>query len=125
MPPANYPTTLPNVQMDDYAFKPGNTNIRTEMETGLAKVRRRFISAPTEIKVVWQFTIAQLAIFEKFYEVDCLNGANWFYISLVNGMGQTTYLARFKDTYEAKASHREFGWSVSATLEVLTRPLPT
>lgn len=124
MPSINFPSTLPKVKMDEYGFKPGNTNIRTEMEAGLPRVRRRFLSAPTEITVAWEFNRTELGIFEKFYDTDCLSGSAWFNIALVNGVGESTYAARFKEPYAAKTSNREFGWSVTATLEVLTRPLP-
>lgn len=124
MPTINFPSTLPKVKMDEYGFKPGNTNTRTEMEAGLARVRRRFLSAPTEINVAWELTRTELGIFEKFYDTDCLNGSAWFNISLVNGTGESTYAARFKEPYDAKTSNREFGWAVTAKLEVLTRPLP-
>lgn len=124
MPAINFPTTLPNVKMTDYGFKPGNQNVRTDMETGLARVRRRFLSAPTEMSVSWELTLEELGIFEKFYDTDTFGGSAWFNISLVNGVGETTYLARFKEPYDAKASAREYMWSVSATLEVLARPLP-
>lgn len=125
MPTPVFPTTLPNVLMTNYGFKPGNPNIRTEMEAGLARVRRRFISVPTDFQVQWEFTRAELGIFEEFYENDLLSGSAWFNIKLVNGVGETTYLARFKEPYEVKTSHREFSWMVTATLEVLSRPLIT
>lgn len=123
MPTPTFPTTLPNVVMTNYGFKPGNPLVRTEMEAGLARVRRRFVSVPTDFTVQWEFTIGELAIFEKFYEQDLLQGAAWFNIKLVNGVGETIYLARFKEQYSVNTSHREFYWTVSATLEVLNRPL--
>lgn len=123
VPTITFPTTIPNVRMGDYTFMPGKTNERTEMETGLARVRRRFVSAPTDIHVVWELSISELAIFEKFYEVDLQSGSQWFNISLVNGKGETTYAARFKEPYQAKTSMREFSWTVTAVLEVPARPL--
>lgn len=119
-----FPSTLPNVSMERYGFTPVNPNIRTEMEAGLTRVRRRYVSVPTEMTVTWQFSLNELGIFEKFYDQDINNGAAWFYINLVNGMGETTYLARFKEPYSAKTSAREYYWDVSATLETLERPLP-
>lgn len=124
MPTPTFPTTLPNVSMTGYGFQPGKSTIRTEMETGLARVRRRFIGAPTEVKVMWKLSREELGIFEKFYEEDAQAGAAWFYINLVNGTGESQYLARFKEEYSAMAAHREHSWEVSATLEVQSRPLP-
>lgn len=124
MPTINFPTTLPNVMMSEYGFTPANANIRTEMDNGLAKVRRRFLSAPTEFNVKWELNRTELGIFEKFYQTDTTGGSAWFNISLVNGMGQTTYAARFKEPYKVQTTNREYLWSVSATLETLSRPLP-
>lgn len=119
-----FPSALPNVSMTGYSFQPTDAAIRTEMETGLARVRRRTLSRPTDVNVMWKFTRDELGIFEKFFEEDIYAGTAWFYISLVNGMGETTYLARFKEPFTASATHREFHWEVSGKLEVLERPLP-
>lgn len=118
-----YPSSLPNVRMQGYGFRPGNPNIRTDMESGFARVRRRFLNAPTEMKVSWSFTLAELGIFEKFYEQDLSAGSAWFYINLVNGAGETQYLARFTESYDVKTEAKEFVWTVTATLETLTKPL--
>lgn len=120
-----YPSNLPNVRMQGYGFKPGNPNIRTDMESGYARVRRRFLNVPTEMQVSWSFSMNELGLFEKFYENDLNAGASWFYIKLVNGVGETTYLARFTEPYDVKTEAKEFRWTVSATLETLERPLPS
>lgn len=125
MPTPIYPSTLPNVKMQGYGYKPGNPNIRTEMESGYSRVRRRFLNAPTEMKVSWSFSLAELGIFEKFYEKELFAGSAWFHIKLVNGTGESTYLARFTEPYDVKTEAKEFRWSVSATLETLDRPLLT
>ena len=120
----NFPTTLPGVQMTNYGFKPGNSMIRTEMDTGLARQRRRYVASPTEFMVSWDFDMKQLGIFEKFYQNDCQAGSAWFNINLVNGVGQTSYVARFVEPYNAQTTGREFLWNVKAKLEVIGRPLP-
>lgn len=119
-----FPTTISGVDMNQYSFKPKDKTIRTEMETGLARVRRRYMGTPTEISVGWIFSREELGIFEKFFENDLQGGAAWFYINLVNGVGETQYLARFKEPYNVATAKREFYWNVDATLEVLARPLP-
>lgn len=125
MPTPIFPSTLPNVSMRSYSFQPVSATIRTEMEVGLARVRRRFVTTPTDFTVKWQFTRAQLAIFEKFFDEDANAGASWFYIKLVNGMGENTYLARFKEEAPMiTASGKEHYWDVTAKLETLERPLP-
>ncbi|CAB4122137.1 hypothetical protein UFOVP26_90 [uncultured Caudovirales phage] len=119
-----FPSTLPGVLSNSYGFKPQSAIVRTEVDAGYARVRRRFNQAPTEIDVKWNFTQTQLGIFEKFFENDLYDGASWFYINLFNGTGQSTYTARFKTPYSASTIAREFMWEVTATLEVMARPLP-
>lgn len=119
----SFPTTLPGVLIGQHSFAPIDTTIRTEMDAGLARTRRRFLGTPTEYDVKWKFTRAQLGTFEKFYANDIANGASWFNIKLVNGAGETTCLARFKGTYSVSSETREFMWLVSAKLEVVTRAL--
>lgn len=123
MPTPTFPITLPNVLMTDYGFTPVKTSIRTEMETGLARVRRRFIANPVDFDVRWKFSLAELGIFEKFYRDELMSGTAWFNIKLVNGAGETTYLARFKEPYSVKPEAREHYWSVSAKLESVESPV--
>jgi hypothetical protein len=112
-----FPTTLPEPSTDSYSFKPVNGLVRTEMDSGYARVRRRFTQTPTEIEVNFKFTLTQLGIFEKFFEQDLLGGASWFYINLYNGTGKSQYIARFKTgTYSVQTSVREFLWDVSGSL---------
>lgn len=120
----DFPSTLPGVSAQSYGFKPQSGLIRTEVDAGYARVRRRFTQTPTEIDVKWKFTQDELGIFEKFFEEDIAGGASWFYIQLFNGTGQSVYTARFKAPYVANTIVREFLWEVSATLEVMSRPLP-
>jgi hypothetical protein len=118
-----FPSTIPGVVMHGLGFKPEQSFVRTDMESGPARQRRRFSAAPTIFTVSWTFTRAQLAVFEKFYDVDLAGGTNWFNVNLPNGMGNTTYTARFKEPYNAQTAAREFYWSVTGSLEVLARPL--
>lgn len=114
-----FPTTLPNVVMSSYSIKPMNNTIRTEMEAGPARTRRRYISVPTEVKAEWRLTLAQLAIFQTFYRDTIFDGVAWFKIKVVDGRGEGTYLARFREPYEASTEAREHLWMVRATLEVM------
>lgn len=119
-----FPSTLPGVSVHNYSFTPQSAVVRTEVDAGFARVRRRFTQTPTEINVTWNFTRTQLGIFEKFFENDIYDGSAWFYIDLFNGTGKSTYTARFKAPYTAKTIAREYMFEVTATLEVLSRPLP-
>lgn len=123
MPTPNFPSTIPGVIMDGYGITPVETNIRTEMDAGLARVRRRFVANPAEFDVKWKFALKDFNTFEYFYYNDLHNGSAWFNVELVSGKGLTTYLARFKGMYQASAEASGQSWVVSAKLEVAERPL--
>lgn len=117
-----FPEALPNVIMGDYSYKQANNLIRTEMESGPAKVRRRFVSVPTDVNVSWKFSRAELAIFENFFRNTIYDGATWFQIKLVNGAGETLCTARFKEAYDASTDAKEHSWVVRGKLEVFGLP---
>lgn len=117
-----FPSTLPKASMQGYAYTPGSNLIRTDMEVGAAKVRRRFVSVPTDVSATWTFTLAELGTFEKFFREQLFDGAAWFQIPVVNGAGETLCTARFKQAYQAETQAREDVWRVSATLEVMNMP---
>jgi hypothetical protein len=123
MAAVDFPATLPKVDMKNYSYKTMDQNIRTDMEVGLARVRRRFLASPMEIRVTWELTAVELGIFEKFYETDINAGASWFNIPVVNGAGETIVEARFKEPPSVGTSAKEFAWKVNAVLETIDRPL--
>lgn len=114
-----FPAALPKPSMQSYGYTPGNNLLRTEMDTGAARVRRRFIAVPTEVSVQWSFTQAEFATFEAFYRNGIYDGAAWFTMPIVKGDGEVMRLARFKEPYKAATEAREHLWSVTATLEVM------
>lgn len=120
---AVWPVTLPAPTVRGYALNPVDPVIRTDMEAGPTKNRRRFTQAPTDVPVTFKFTEAEFAIFEKFHSVDIFDGVSWFdNIPLINGQGISNYTARFKTMWQATALGNK-NWSVMATLEIKTRPL--
>lgn len=118
-----FPATLPKLVMTNYSYKPVNNLIRTNMEAGPAKTRRRFVNVPTEISAEWIFTRAELGIFEKFWKEQLYDGAAWFKIKVVNGAGETECNARFTEPYSASTAVREFMWKVDAKIEVMGMPV--
>lgn len=115
----NFPASLPGMSMKNYSFTPVNNVIRTEMESGPARTRRKYISVPTDVTVQWRFSRAELQTFQNFYRTDIYDGAGWFNIKIVDGRGEGTYKARFKGPYKAMTEAREHLWLVDATLEVM------
>jgi len=121
---AVYPAILPPPKKSGYGIKPKSGVIKTEMTSGPARQRRITARPPTDIRVVWSFTQEELGVFEAWYLHKAKMGAEWFYISLLSGLGLVTHKARFTDeSYEAKPNPETNKFDVSATLETQVRPV--
>ena len=120
-----WPASLPAPSLGGYQFSPDATTIRTDMDSGPPRVRRRYASANTSVQANWTFDELQMAIFEAWFVQQAQSGAAWFSVSIRNGMGRQTMTARIPSgTYSAEFSGRGI-WRVSAQLEVRDRPLLT
>ena len=114
---AAWPSTLPRPRFGGYAVKPGQSFVRTDMETGAARQRKRSSSAPEEIALNWVFTSAEMAVFRAFFKTDLGEGSIWFTMNLDLGAGSVSCDIRFKAPYDA-ALKRGMFWEVSGKLEV-------
>jgi hypothetical protein len=117
---AIWPTTLPSPE-SDYSLDPVDQTLRTDMESGAPRTRRRTTARNDKVKVVWRMTDAQLAIFRAWFEDDATGiagGAAWFTIDLPIGTGGVVGVtAHFVGPF--KAVHLvALKWMVSAELEL-------
>lgn len=118
---ASWPSSLPNPLSAGYGLDPVDPVIRTDMEVGSPRSRRRTSARDDRIPVSWLMTDAQMATFRSWYENDSTGiagGAAWFSINLNLGTGGIyNWEARFTSIYSAEflCANR---WRVSARLEV-------
>ncbi len=63
---ADWPSTLPSPLADSIEWKPHNNQIRTQMDAGLAKVRRRFTAVGADATFRVLLTRAQVETLETF-----------------------------------------------------------
>ena len=59
-----WPDRLPLPTVDGYGIRPGEAILRTEMEAGPARQRRRYTQVPSRITVRWVLRREQFALFE-------------------------------------------------------------
>lgn len=121
---ASWPSSLPMPTLDGYSIKPKSRTVRTDMESGPARVRRRFRRVPTVIQVAYIFDQAEFQTFEYWFENTLNGGAEWFAGPAANGAGITTVQCRFIDS-EGPYEARPLGgglWSVTAAMEVDQMP---
>lgn len=117
-----WPTTLPLPTVEGYNVEPGETIIRTEMDAGLARHRRRFTDVPTKIAVRWIMRRDQYAIFEGWYRWHAREGASFFTINLLGGLGLLDQEARFTRQFSSRLLAGGTLWEVQSELEIRERP---
>lgn len=120
---ASWPSTLPAPALTGYQFAPDTTTIKTDMDSGPARVRRRFTSASTQYQATWILNAIQLATFESWFVLDALSGAAWFTVNQWNGLGRGTMTARISSGTYTAALVAPAVWQVTAALEVRDRPI--
>ena len=76
---SSWPATLPQYPiMQGYQENPADTIIRTKMDQGPDKVRRRTTANTVNFKVSYIMTDAQVATFDTFYNATISGGADKF-----------------------------------------------
>ena len=117
----NFPKTLPYPTVQGYAIKPGEAIVRTEMEAGPARQRRRYTQTPSRITVQWLMTAMQFSLFEAWYKYHAKEGAEWFVIILLGGLGLIEQEARFTQQFTAQLQNGTL-WAITSELEIRDRP---
>lgn len=118
-----WPSTLPLPTVQGYGVQPGEAILRTEMEAGLARQRRRFTDVPTKVSVRWIMRRDQYAIFEGWYRWHAREGASWFVITLLGGLGLLEQEARFTRQFSSRLLAGGTLWEVTSELEIRERPV--
>ena len=118
---SSWPTTLPPPSAYGYALNPVDQTVRTEMEGGAARARRRTTARNDRLNVAFELTDAQLAIFRAWFEdaaTGAAGGAGWFSTTLALGTGgKVATTARFIGAYKV-AYVPVMNWTVTAELEI-------
>ena len=120
----SWPVALPLPTIDGYGVHPGEAILRTEMEAGPARQRRRFTQVPSRISVRWVMRRDQFALFEAWYRWQAKEGGEWFEIELLGGLGLVIHEARFTRQFEARLSSAT-RWEITSELEIRERPVLT
>ncbi len=116
-----WPKTLPLPTLQGYGLHPGDAILRTEMEAGPARQRRRYTQVPSRISARWVFRREQFALFEAWYRWHAKEGGEWFEINLLGGLGLVIHEARFTRPFDAQPRSGVL-WEVSSELEIRERP---
>lgn len=119
MPNPTWPTSLPNPIVESCSYTPRENVIRTQMDAGVAKTRRRFTNVPEDVVFpLPPLDRAQLQTLLDFHDVT-LKTVLPFDWRDFRKPDLTLVTYRFK----ARPSHSPIGgglWRVSLQLELLT-----
>ncbi|MGO4154337.1 hypothetical protein [Cupriavidus sp. YAF13] len=117
-----WPGTLPVPLSSGYSYTQKTTTARTEMDSGVARSRRRFRRAPAQINLKWLFLQEQLAVFEYFWDNDLLQGASWFDTIATSGTGPQLIRVRcISDGYTPTQVDPQH-WEVTMQVEAVDMP---
>lgn len=117
---ASYPSNLPRPLLSGYGVNPIDETIRTDMESGTARVRRRTKARNDKASVRFLFTDYELAVFRTWFD-DAVNGADggasWFTMALPLGnYGDTATTARIVGAPAFSLVDKNL-WQVTASIE--------
>lgn len=111
-----WPATLPQTpRREGFSRSKADARLRTSMDAGPDKVRRRYTSVPGLLACVFYMTTAQLATFDTFYDTTLLEGSVTF--TWTHPITGTSITCRVKDV--PQVTPRGLGWLVAMTIEVL------
>lgn len=82
---STWPDALGVPQFSGYGIESASQIVRTDMEGGAARVRRRTTSAPDTAPLRFVFNETQMATFRAFWDAEMLSGAAWTYIPVKTG----------------------------------------
>lgn len=119
---ASWPSTLPKPLYDGYSISPMDTVIRTDMEAGNKRSRRRSLAQIDYVTANVSLTNEEYSIFRDwFYSTSGADGGNaWFQISLLTGR-DTTYIETVESKFSASYSVSNVSYgrlNVTLSLEV-------
>jgi len=116
MPDIAWPSTLPEVIAPGYQAQDQDGLIRTQMDAGPVKVRRRYTACVEKISCSVVLDASELAIFDNFYRGTAARGARRFLMA----HPVTGVLREFRFTEPPQKTETDGLFNVSLKLEALT-----
>lgn len=116
-----YPEGLPYPLRESYARTPTNNIRRTPMDSGRARQRIEFPTAPDTIQLTWIFTAPQAMLFTAW--AAQVVGAGWFTMPLLSPLGFNDEEVRFTEVPVGGELTGKFLWRYRVVCESRNRPL--
>ena len=114
----NYPLSLPLPRLKEVSYKRQSNILRTEMGSGRARQRRRFLSVPTFMEATWRLRKDEAVIFEGFVDHG-VQLTGWFLMDILTPKGVVKHQVRFvKDPLENFKPISALVWQYQAQVEI-------
>jgi hypothetical protein len=117
----DYPLGLPKPLRSGYDINHVSPLMRTELDTGRARQRRRYTSVPSIASVNWIMTAPQGQMFEAWFRWTLVDGTEWFNAELRTPLGLQPYECRFVNMYSGPELVGINLWRFTAELEIRER----
>lgn len=117
---ATWPSILPVPLLSGYQVQPGDPTARTSMESGPARVRRRFTAVPDDITLNLHLSRAEMVVFREFWADDWAQGAAWVFFPVLDGYDENLVNKECrptKGTFSASRPNQNY-WRVQIAVEV-------
>lgn len=119
-----WPSSLPAPTVSGYQLSPADQTVRSDMEVGAGRSRRRTAARNDQVSAAWVMTDEQFVTFRAWFSGrgadDANGGAAWVgQMPLALGDGGVTYAdSKFIGPFSATLQTRNLRWYVTAKLEV-------
>lgn len=80
-----WPTDFPTPVRSGYSLETTSGVVRTEMEGGAARVRRRSTANPDNITLKYLLSATQMATFRTLWETEFMGGSAWVVLPILTG----------------------------------------
>lgn len=113
-----YPANkLPRPLADGYGLVATPATLRTDMDNGTPRMRRRFTRTLTTATLSFHFTREKFGLFDGWWRAVLLDGTSWFQIALRNGVSDALWTVRGIAPPEASLMGTDV-WHVTWRVEV-------
>jgi hypothetical protein len=121
-----YPSNLPAPLLSTHSLKQQSNLLRTKMDSGHARVRRRFKSVPTVMTATWRCKAEQAAVFEGFITHALGGGVSRFLMNVLTPLGVIEHDVRFiTSPLEDYQPISAIWWEYKAKIEIKQRKIMT
>lgn len=118
-------TVLPLPTLAGHGIDEQTAFVRSDMDNGFARQRKRFSKVPSSMKATLLLTQDQARYFEFFFRHKIDQGTDWFEMPVLIGAGLETHEIRFTESPSFKMNSNLFEYSLSLELrQKIVDPVP-